>query len=220
LIFWKQAWLKPIDREASASAPSQATQLNASSGCTEANVVEATQAQDPLSDGKLKYVNMSKTIRPGTTRFRGCLGFAYFGFIYGAMAKRHTIGRPARWVYDRFQDLPGGIRFPRKAGLLASGKDAPTTKLDLQRGDFARRKELPQQRACMQTAMPAASPSHALARSDRATFSRHVDRLRDSGVSVSWSDFADALADRGLLALKQRLHSLGQPKQTRPSPNR
>jgi hypothetical protein len=158
LIFWKQAWLKPINQEASVSTRSQATRLNASSGCTEANVSEATQAQDPLSDGKLRYFCQA-TEHPSYTRplrwwdarqyvedytsgnntlswMLRC--FAYFGFIYGTMAKRRTIGRPARWIYDRFQELRGGTPFPRKVGLLASGKDAPMTNLDLKPGDYVR----------------------------------------------------------------------------------
>ncbi|MGA7805730.1 hypothetical protein [Bradyrhizobium sp.] len=159
LIFWKQAWLKPIDQEASASPAAQAARPGVPSGCSEADIIEATQARTGLSDGKPKYVcqatehpNYTQPLKwwdarqyvedytSGNYTLSWMLGrFAYFGFMYGTMAKRRTIGRPARWLYDRFQDfLSGGIPFPRKAGLLASGKDAPAANLGLQPGDQVR----------------------------------------------------------------------------------
>jgi hypothetical protein len=158
LIFWKQAWLKPINQEATALPPSQAPLPGTLPGCAEADVVKATQTRDPLSNGRPRYAcqatehpNYTQPLKwwdarqyvedytsGNNTLWWMLHRFAYFGFIYGSMAKRRTIGRPARWVYDRFQHLWGGIPFPRKVGLLDSGKDAPMTNLDLQPGDLVR----------------------------------------------------------------------------------
>lgn len=64
--------------------------------------------------------------------------FLYFAFTYGTMARRWTLGRPARWLYDRIQSLWDGIPFPRRTGKLASGKETPVLDLNLQPGDLVR----------------------------------------------------------------------------------
>ena len=41
-------------------------------------------------------------------------GFVYVSYYHLALAKRNRLGRPARWLYDRFQALWGGVPFPRR----------------------------------------------------------------------------------------------------------
>jgi hypothetical protein len=65
-------------------------------------------------------------------------GLLYFAFAGATLARRHRLGRPARWIYDRVQSLWAGVPFPRRSGYLSSGKDAPTVELQLQPGDLVR----------------------------------------------------------------------------------
>ena len=54
------------------------------------------------------------------------------------LAKRPGIGPPARWLYDQFQALWGGIPFPRRTGSLLAGEPTPRHDLDLRPGDLVR----------------------------------------------------------------------------------
>jgi hypothetical protein len=133
-------------------------QPNASAGCSEGDVWKATRVHEPSSEGKIRYtcqatelLNFTQPLRPWDARqyledrtsgnaslleMISC--FLYFGFTYGAMAKRRTLGRPSRWVYDKFQSLRNGIPFPRRVGKLGPGEDAPVNILNLKPGDLVR----------------------------------------------------------------------------------
>jgi hypothetical protein len=67
------------------------------------------------------------------------------------MAKRRTLGRPARWLYDQIQFLRGGIPFPRRAGHLKSGDATPAQSLNLQPGDVVRVKSFDEIRNTIDT---------------------------------------------------------------------
>ena len=65
-------------------------------------------------------------------------GFVYVSYYYGSLACRGRLGRPARWVYDRFQALWGGIPFPKRTGTIPVGQPTPTCDLNLQPGELVR----------------------------------------------------------------------------------
>ena len=48
------------------------------------------------------------------------------------------LGRPLRWLYDRFQRLGRGIPYPRKHGKIPVGSKTPSTSLNLQPGEWVR----------------------------------------------------------------------------------
>jgi hypothetical protein len=155
LIFWKEAWLRPVDQ--SPSEP-DAVRTAIQSGCTEADVIKATQAEKTTAADPVRYVcqatellNYTQPLQWWDARqyvedytsgnasiTRMLCGFLYFAYTYGTMARRRTLGRPARWIYDKFQSLRGGLPFPRHTGKLASGKDAPVSRLNLQPGELVR----------------------------------------------------------------------------------
>lgn len=157
LIFWKDAWLKPAEQSESDAAVLSAATLSAI-GCTEDDLVKATRQPEPDPKRGIKYtcqatelLNYTQPLKWWDARQyaedytsgnnslpRMLRGFLYFAFTYGTQAKRRTLGRPARWLYDSFQRLWGGIPFPRRVGNLTSGKDAPTANLNLQPGDLVR----------------------------------------------------------------------------------
>jgi hypothetical protein len=65
---------------------------------------------------------------------RGFLYAAYFNLIQAGIG----LGRPLRWVYDRFQSLWGGIPYPRRSGSIPADQATPTCSLNLQPGELVR----------------------------------------------------------------------------------
>jgi len=158
LIFWKEAWLKPIDQPSLASADRGPTPIRTLAGCTEQAVWDATKSGDQSPEKGPRYacqatelVDYTQPLKWWDARqyvedltsgnvslakmFRG---FLYFAFVGATMARRPKLGRPARWIYDRIQSLWGGVPFPRRGGDLDSDKDAPILDLRLQPGDLVR----------------------------------------------------------------------------------
>ena len=67
-----------------------------------------------------------------------CRGLFYLFYYYATLAFSDRWGRPARWLYNRFQAITGGIPFPRLKGRLPVGQPAPRRDLGLQPGDLVR----------------------------------------------------------------------------------
>jgi hypothetical protein len=65
-------------------------------------------------------------------------GFAYVAYYYGTLAYTERWGRPARWLYDRFQAIWGGVPFPRRKGKIPAGPLTPDVNRGLQPGDVVR----------------------------------------------------------------------------------
>jgi len=152
LIFWKEAWLKPIDRPA-------ANELRAENGgCSEADVARATRVDDPKVDNGPRFACQATELLNFTTPLpwwdarqyvedymsgnvtlgRLLRGFLYVGYYYGSLASRRKYGGPARWLYDRFQALWGGLPFPRHRGTIAPGEPTPIANMNLEAGDLVR----------------------------------------------------------------------------------
>jgi hypothetical protein len=158
LIFWKEAWLKPVGRDSSTSTEPDRQPFRASSVCSERHVWDATKSPVQVTGKGIRYACQATEL-PSYTQplkwwdarqyaedvvagnispaklFRG---FAYFAFLWGTMARRPKLGRPARWIYDRLQSLWGGVPFPRRRGDLETDRDAPMADLGLQPGELVR----------------------------------------------------------------------------------
>lgn len=158
LIFWKEAWVKPVDFRFDTSVSTTSEPVAKSRGCTEAAVWSATKSNDQPQGTDTRYACQATEL-PGFTQplkwwdarqyiedlssgnvslGRMLRGGLYFVFTAATMARRHKLGRPARWVYDRIQSIWGGVPFPRRRGELESGANAPTVALQLQPGDLVR----------------------------------------------------------------------------------
>jgi hypothetical protein len=175
LLFWKEAWLKPV-RESEGGAklpPHVEPHPNRSSakehGCTEDDVWKAPRADDPQDREETRYVCQATELpnftsqlpwydlrqyledyRSGNVSLRRLLdGFAYVTYHYGTLAFRGRIGAPARWLYDRIQGLWGGIPYPRRTGTLPDGQPVPMCTLNLQPGELVRVKSYPEILATM-----------------------------------------------------------------------
>jgi hypothetical protein len=155
LLFWKTAWLKPVDAVA---ADPGTPDVTTTSGCTEQDVWRATHSTNHDATGETIHHCQATCVPNFTTPLawwdvrqyiedytsgnisprRLARGFFYQAYHHGTQAWRHRLGRPARWVYDLFQSAIGGTPFPRKPGSLPSGKPAPSDDLNLQTGELVR----------------------------------------------------------------------------------
>jgi hypothetical protein len=163
LIFWKTAWLRPIDatQVSAQAAPTMLAQSTAVSKCTEEDVIsgalnhladdrepsyicQATQvpaASEPLPWWEWRqYVEDYTSGNVGLIRIAKT--FAYMAFRHGLVNLGIGIGPVLMWLYDRLQSLRGGTPFPHRGGSLAAGAATPTAKLDLQPGEWVRVKDL------------------------------------------------------------------------------
>jgi len=156
LIFWKEAWLKRVGEE-DTKLPLIANlkAKTGEAGCTESDVWRATkhglpgapiyscQATELLHfTTPLKWWDARQYVeayRSGNESLGGLLrGFAYLFYYYVTLSNWHGLGRPGRWLYDRFQQVWGGVPFPRRAGQIPVGKPTPRCDLGLKPGDLVR----------------------------------------------------------------------------------
>ena len=157
LLFWKEAWLKPVAQVNSEVARKSALpQRTPRDSCSIANLLAATASG---ADGERKKYSCQATRLPA---FSKPLPWWHLGqywrdyrsknisarqllnsLVYAVyrnltFAERRTLGRPGRWFYDRFQRMRGGIPFPARKGKLPPGKGLAREDLDLQPGEWVR----------------------------------------------------------------------------------
>jgi len=162
LIFWKEVWLKPVDGPA--VDPETIAAGSTPARCTVSDVVAATRAPD-AADGEVRYrcqatelLNYSFPIKKWDARqfvedyqsrnvsFRQMASTLLFA-AFQKLTRPDVLGGPARWLYDRFQQLRGGVPYPRRPGTLRRGEPSPNTVLNLQPGELVRVKPFDQIRA-------------------------------------------------------------------------
>lgn len=165
LIFWKEAWLKPVhqreapDKLSSPIEPRVCVVSDNGAACTEQDVWRGTcvsegqetryvcQATEVLKfTTPLPWYNIKQYVEDyksgNVTLGRIFRGFVYVAYYYGSLSYRGRLGRPGRWFYDRFQALWGGVPFPRRSGTIPAGHPTPTCSLNLQPGEMVRVKPL------------------------------------------------------------------------------
>jgi hypothetical protein len=161
LLFWKEAWLKRVDEAAEATEPSSKLPVRekapAGALCTEQDIWDAVGSRNQ-STGEMRYACQATELPHYTTPLKWWdarqyiedytsgnvgLGRILSGAVYATyynltFAKRRKLGRPARWLYDQFQSMIGGIPFPRRKGTIAPGQPTPVSNLNLQPGELVR----------------------------------------------------------------------------------
>lgn len=163
LIFWNEAWLRPISSNSAENAPVHAnppqTFMNAApsaAGCDESTVLASAQAAD-ADGGEPSYVCQATRLPYATTDLawwdvrqyvedyrsgnvgltRIISGVIYF--VYYAISRAGIgLGRPMRWFNDKFYRLWRGTPFPRKTGTIPEGESTPVETLNLQPGELVR----------------------------------------------------------------------------------
>jgi hypothetical protein len=161
LIFWKAAWLKPVDgpvhvHHVPKRVYSPSEEPKSSSRCTESDVLCATKRRGAAGDTRYscqatELLNYTMPlswcdVRQYVEAFRSgkrtlpqiAHGLLYLSYYYGALAFSDKWERPARWRYNRVQAITGGVPFPRLKGSIPIGE--LTSKHDLGRrpGDLVR----------------------------------------------------------------------------------
>lgn len=162
MIFWKTAWLKPINgnsaEDAVVRAEAQAEQRAAPTNpaCIESDVFARTRV-DKQEGAEPVYVCQATQLPYATTDldwwdfrqyaedyssgniglWRMVCGGVYF--LYLAVSNAGVgLGRPMRWFYDHLYPLWRGSPFPRRHGKIPEGQPTPTYPLDLQPGELVR----------------------------------------------------------------------------------
>jgi hypothetical protein len=166
LIFWKEAWLKPVARQSASDVTPPPVSSNehrggaekaAPSCCTEEDVLRATHRTEsgsgettyfcqatrvPYFTQPLAWWDVRQYIEDytsGNVSLRRLIsGLLYQTYNHGTQAWRNKVGRPGRWAYDVLQHAIGGVPFPIKGGTLPPGKPTPVAELNLQRGELVR----------------------------------------------------------------------------------
>lgn len=163
LLYWKEAWLRigPNTAEPSGSSSEETTgsdhRLNHQSGCSEADVLRATQDCGTADPGNPVFFCQATRIPEATRPLvwwdvrqyaedyqSGNVGLCRMmaTFTYAAYYRLANagigLGRILRWLYDRFQAVRGGVEYPRKTGRVPAGTKTPTARLDLQPGEWVR----------------------------------------------------------------------------------
>jgi hypothetical protein len=161
LIFWKEAWLKPVNQTRESSSTCVQFQRPASvnkESCSESDVWQGTRAQKGQAGSEPRYfcqatelLNFTTPLawydfrqyvedyRSGNATLNRILrGLIYVCYYYGSLSYRGRSGSPGRWLYDWFQKRRGGIPFPRRKGNLPLGTAGPVASLNLQPGELVR----------------------------------------------------------------------------------
>ena len=161
LIFWKTAWLRPVDQTSTDSMPLPAEALERrngnTQGCTEAYVVAGARKHDAGSSDPV-YVCQATQLPAATqplpwwewrqyvedyTSGNVSLGrivksFAYVAYRDGLVNLGIGIGPVLMWLYDKVQSLRGAALYPRDDGTLPAGTRTPAINLNLQPGEWVR----------------------------------------------------------------------------------
>src|SRR5262245_1551186 len=161
LIFWKSAWLKPVDGSMQAPNPIGGAQSPtegpcARDRCTEPDVWRATSHRDAA--GKVRYSCQATELLNYTAPLKWwdarqyaeaytsgnktlpevCRGLWFLLYCYATFALSDRWGRPARWRYNKVQAATGGVPLPLARGTNAVGKPTPRQDLGLRPGEWVR----------------------------------------------------------------------------------
>jgi len=157
LIFWKEAWLKPVHSDTSQAGKRHSTSNGGSAltaQCTDQLIFARAKATAP--DGTASYLCQATQLPYATTNLEWWDVRQYFedyssgnvglwriicGFVYSccySLTQAGIVGRPLRWFYDKFYRVWRGTPFPRKTGSIPVGQPTPAEALNLQPGELVR----------------------------------------------------------------------------------
>lgn len=158
LLYWKHAWLKPIDPGADlvAVAPAPSVEKGLSSTSINLSVLqEMTRTCD--GDRQVKYRCQTTQIPYATTNLNWwdlrqyvqdvrskniSIGRLLSGAVYSAFFHLHNagigLGPAMRWLYDRVCWIWKGSLFPPTNGRLPQGARTPNVVLNLRPGELVR----------------------------------------------------------------------------------
>src|SRR4030095_708418 len=156
LLYWKNAWLKPVG-----NGSEQGFGIGAPRGpehrraCTEADVWRHTRVRNgavvttyacqatqiPLASTDLHWWNVRQYVEDywsGNVTIRRVLTSLLYSLYYNLSQAGIGLGPPMRWLYDKLRWLWRGSRWPRTPGLLPEGSPTPIATLNLQEDEVVR----------------------------------------------------------------------------------
>lgn len=158
LLFWKEAWLKPVGKGCKSPASTIGAEhrtVDNNGGCTEADVLAATMAPDQSAGEEPTYVCQATLLPTYTTilpwwdirqyledytsgnitigRIISALSYACY---HRLLRHRVRLAPPLLKLYDSFQALWGGSPYPRRTGTIQAGNPTPSVNLNLQPGEL------------------------------------------------------------------------------------
>jgi hypothetical protein len=162
LIFWKEAWLKPL----SGNSPdvdlihieghSGDGRAASAAGCAESDVWDRAQVskpnrkaptyscqatQLPYATTHLAWWDIRQYVedyRSGNVSFWRIICGLVYATYYNISQAGIGMGPVMRWFYDKAHPLWRGTQFPRKPGTIPLGQPTPTEMLNLQPGELVR----------------------------------------------------------------------------------
>jgi hypothetical protein len=162
LIFWKEAWLRPVTAEIAGRAGNGERGLAlsrpelATRACDESVVWFGARATPPIEEpptyicqatrlpyatGHLSWWDIRQYVEDyvsGNVGVKRLLDALVYSLYYNLSEAGIGVGRLMRWFYDLCHPLWGGTLFPRKSGTVPSGLPTPTVTLRLQPGEIVR----------------------------------------------------------------------------------
>ena len=159
LIFWKEAWLEPLDRAPSApgepsprkTAAAERPQCSDDVLWTSIKIPPATGETEPtyvcqntqikFATQPLKWWDLRQYVEDYTSG-NVTLSQLVVGFVYSTwrtVAEAGIgVGSAMRWIYDRFQRAIGGSPYPLRPYGVPKGSPGPKSQLDLRQGERVR----------------------------------------------------------------------------------
>ena len=160
LLYWNESWLKPAANDESHVAKAHdeivsRTRFADRAQCSELVLYSRTSVVNP--DGTTRYLCQATQIPFATTALAWwdvrqyvkdywsgnvALGRIVYALIYSSYYNLSQagigVGRPMRWLYDKFRWVWRGSRWPRTPGALPEGCRTPAATLNLQPGEWVR----------------------------------------------------------------------------------
>jgi len=160
LLYWKEAWLKPLAAAAPSGTPLTVTLtatklIPLTESGTESAVWNRTRTTGP--DGGTQYACQATEVPSATTPLawwdirqyiedywsgnvgiRHVLRAVVYSSYYNLSQAGIGLGRPMRWLHERIRWMWRGPRWPRTPGLLPEGTPTPAATLNLQPGEWVR----------------------------------------------------------------------------------
>ncbi|MCC6365716.1 MAG: hypothetical protein IT165_19555 [Bryobacterales bacterium] len=160
LIFWKEAWLKPVVDNAADTHHCDVLvtlpQVASRTWCGENDVWRSAETSGaagaeptyhcqatrlPYATSHLDWWDVRQYIedyQSGNVRLVQMFQALVYACYYSLSQAGIGLGPPMRWLYNTCHSLWGGPQFPRTSGTIPDGKPTPSTALDLQPGELVR----------------------------------------------------------------------------------
>jgi len=156
LLYWKEAWLKPVVAGATNELVRLPSTTEVPSNCTESDLFSNTHTADstgtsrtyvcqttqiPFATKDLEWWDVRQYIedyRSGNVSLKRVIYALIYSSYFHLNNAGIGVGRPMRWLYNHARFLWRGSKWPRTPGLIPEGQPTPTVSLNLQPGEWVR----------------------------------------------------------------------------------